>query len=71
MTDARPERQDTGAGFDPGQDQDADPDSLQPREPVRGRDGASDESSASGTGTDEGTDDPDADPEQLNPRDPG
>ena len=46
-------------GYDPGEDQDSDPESLQPRTGDR----------ADSTAQTEG--DPDADPDMLNPRDGG
>ena len=48
----------TPDAYDPAQDQDADPESLQPREGAR---------AAGGDAPDAG--DPDADPDMLNPRD--
>lgn len=49
----------TSDGYDPAQDQDSDPDSLQPRTGSRA-------SGADDAGTSAG--DPDADPDMLNPR---
>ncbi len=48
----------TPDAYDPAEDQDADPESLQPREGAR----------ASGATGQSDTGDPDADPDMLNPR---
>ena len=54
--------EDTTAGYDAGQDQDADPESLQPRSGARAGDGEHVDVS------DDTDEDPDSDPDMLNPR---
>jgi len=56
-TDDETGRSDDGAGYDPAQDPDADPGSLNPR------------TGGQAQGEGDGAEDTDADPDNLNPRD--